>query len=220
MESELWTTVDSYLDDVIAADDDALRAALEASEAAGLPPIQVTATQGRFLYILAKLVGARTILELGTLGGYSTIWLARALPPDGRMISVESEAMHAEVARSNLARAKLAPLVDVRVGAAADVLQQLDPPQPFDVVFIDADKRNTPVYFEHALRLTRPGSLIVVDNVIRKGTIVEADSEDPDVQGMRTFLARAAAESRVTTTVLQTVGSKGYDGFALLLVNR
>ena len=221
MDSEIWTTVDGYLDGLIAADDAALRAALDASTAAGLPAIQVTATQGKFLHLLARLCNARRILEIGTLGGYSTIWLARALPTDGTLITIESEQKHADVARANIAHAGLDRIVDIRVGPAADVLAQLDAREKFDLVFIDADKSNTPRYFERSLQLTRPGSLIVVDNVIRKGTIVDAESEDADVQGMRSFLAKAAAmPAGVTGTVLQTVGSKGYDGFALLLVTQ
>jgi predicted O-methyltransferase YrrM len=220
MESEIWTAVDGYLDGLIAADDAVLRAALDASTDAGLPAIQVTATQGKFLHLLARLCSARRILEIGTLGGYSTIWLARALPQDGTLITIESEQKHADVARANIARAGLDRLVDIRVGAAADVLAGLDARETFDLVFIDADKSNTPRYFERSLQLTRPGSLIVVDNVIRKGTIMDAYSEDADVQGMRSFLALAAATPGVSATVLQTVGSKGYDGFALLLVTQ
>ena len=220
MDSEIWTAVDGYLDGLIAADDAALRAALDASTAAGLPPIQVTATQGKFLHLLARLCNARRILEVGTLGGYSTIWLARALPPDGRLITIESEQKHADVARGNIANAALDGIVDIRVGAGVDVLARLDAREKFDLVFIDADKRSTPRYFERSLELTRPGSLIVVDNVIRKGTILDADAEDADVQGMRSFLALAAATPAVSGTVLQTVGSKGYDGFALLLVTQ
>ena len=220
MDSEIWTTVDGYLDGLIAADDAALRAALDASTAAGLPAIQVTATQGKFLHLLARLCNARRVLEIGTLGGYSTIWLARALPPDGRLITIETEQKHADVARANITHAGLDTIVDIRVGAAVDVLAQLDAGERFDLVFIDADKSNTPRYFERSIQLTRPGSLIVVDNVIRKGTIIDAASEDADVQGMRAFLAMAAAHPAVSGTELQTVGSKGYDGFALLLVTQ
>ena len=192
-------------------------AALQATEEAGLPPINVAPNQGKLLMLLARAIGARRILEIGTLGGYSTIWLARGLVADGRMITIESNPACAKVARANLARAGLGRQVDVREGRAEDVLPELAAEGPFDLVFIDADKPNTPVYFQWAVKLARKGSLIVVDNVVREGAILDEDG-DADVQGMRRFLALAASDKRVTGTVLQTVGAKGHDGLAVLLV--
>ncbi|HEV2104913.1 MAG TPA: O-methyltransferase [Candidatus Eisenbacteria bacterium] len=220
MTSQTWTEVDGYLAGLLAPADPALAAALAASEAAGLPAIQVTAAQGKFLHLLARACGARAILEVGTLGGYSTIWLARALPPGGRLITLEMDPKHADVARANLARAKLSELVELRLGRALDTLPQLAAERrgPFDLVFIDADKPNIPEYFAASLRLCRPGSWIVVDNVVRGGEVADAASADPSVQGVRRFLAQLAAEPRVSATALQTVGGKGYDGFALALV--
>lgn len=216
MTPETWTSVDKYLTDLVVQPDAALNAALAASAAAGLPEIAVSAPQGKLLHLVTKLIGARSILEIGTLGGYSTIWLARALPPDGRIITLEADAKHAEVACANLAKAGLASVVEVRLGPALETLPQLA--GPFDLTFIDADKPNTPEYFAWALKLSRPGSLIVVDNVVRGGKIVDAASTDANVQGMRKFLEMMAAEPRVSATVLQTVGSKGYDGLALARV--
>jgi len=215
-----WTAVDDYVTGALAEEDAALVNALAASQAANLPAINVTAPQGKFLHLLARTYGARRILEIGTLGGYSTIWLARALPVGGTMISIEAEPRHAAVARANLARAGVAHLVDLRVGRALDVLPQLDREgaAPFDLTFIDADKPNTPEYFEWALRLSRPGSVIIADNVVREGAIADAANPDPSVRGMRRLLERIAAEPRVSATVIQTVGAKGYDGFALALV--
>ena len=220
MTSQTWTEVDGYLAGLLAPADPALAAALAASEAAGLPAIQVTAAQGKFLHLLARACGARAILEVGTLGGYSTIWLARALPPGGRLITLEMDPKHAEVARANLARAKLSDVVELRLGRALDTLPRLlaERRGPFDLVFIDADKANIPEYFSAALGLCRKGSWIVVDNVVRGGEVADAASADPNVQGVRRFLAQLAAEPRVSATALQTVGSKGYDGFALALV--
>jgi predicted O-methyltransferase YrrM len=200
--------------------DEALEAALEGSEAAGLPAIQVAANQGKLLHLLARLQGARSILEVGTLGGYSTIWLARALPPGGRLITLELEPRHAEVARANIARAGLAERVEVRVGPASESLPRLtqEGVEPFDLVFIDADKEGYPDYLGWALRLTRPGSLIVADNVVRGGALIDPDSSDPRVQAVRRFIELVAAEPRLDATVIQTVGSKGYDGLAFALV--
>jgi predicted O-methyltransferase YrrM len=219
---EQWTAVDQYLANELVTPDGALDAALKASEDAQLPAIQVTACQGKFLQLLAGIHRATRILEIGTLGGYSTIWLARALPPNGRLITLEVSQQHAHVARDNLARAELLKLVDLRVGPALEILPQLhsEGQGPFDLIFIDADKVNTPEYFRWALKLSRRGSLIIVDNVVRKGEIVETASSDPSVQAMRRFIHLLGLESRVTATVLQTVGSKGYDGFALALVTR
>jgi predicted O-methyltransferase YrrM len=222
MAEEIWTAVDRYIDDLLVRPDPALEAALAASAAAGLPPIQVSPAQGKLLKLLAEIRGARTILEIGTLGGYSTIWLARALPADGRLITLEIDRRHAEVARANIARAGLEQRVEVRVGRALDALAQLGEQAagPFDLFFIDADKPNIPAYFSWALRLARPGSLIVVDNVVRDGAVIEADSADASVQGVRRLNELMASEPRVAATVIQTVGVKGYDGFALALVTR
>jgi predicted O-methyltransferase YrrM len=220
MTQELWTAVDGYIADGLVRSDEALEAALAASQAAGLPSIHVAPNHGKLLHLLARLKGARTILEIGTLGGYSTIWLARALPEGGRLITLESDPTHAEVARANIARAGLADRVALRLGAALDTLPRIadEGLGPFDLVFIDADKPNNPGYFAWALRLTRRGSLIVVDNVVRKGAVIDAASTDPNVQGVRRLNEMLAAEPRVSATAIQTVGCKGYDGFALALV--
>jgi predicted O-methyltransferase YrrM len=185
-----------------------------------LPAINVSPAQGKLLMLLAKLVGARSILEVGTLGGYSTIWLARALPQDGSFVTLEVNPKHADVARSNVARAGLASVVDVRVGAALDTLVRLasEGRGPFDLVFIDADKENNPSYFEWALKLTRRGSLIIVDNVVRGGRVIEGGNNEPAVAGTRRLYERMASEPRVSATAIQTVGVKGYDGFAVVLV--
>jgi len=222
MSQQIWTAVDHYLDDVLVGHDAALDAALRESAEAALPPINVAPTQGKLLNLLARSIGARSILEIGTLGGYSTIWLARALPADGRLITLEIDRRHAEVARANIARAGLEQRVEVRVGRALDALAQLGEQAagPFDLFFIDADKPNIPAYFSWALRLARPGSLIVVDNVVRDGAVIEADSADASVQGVRRLNELMASEPRVAATVIQTVGVKGYDGFALALVTR
>ena len=220
MSQDLWTAVDDYITDALVPGDPALDAALEASAAAGLPAIHVAPNQGRLLMLLAQLRGARSILEIGTLGGYSTIWLGRALPPGGRVVTLEANADYAAVARANLERAGLAGVAEVRVGPAAETLPRMvaEGLAPFDFVFVDADKQSTPEYFRWALRLARRGTLIVVDNVVRDGAVVDADSESAAVQGIRRFLELAGAEPRVSATAIQTVGSKGYDGFALLLV--
>ena len=216
----LWTAVDRYITDLLAPNDDALEAALKASTAAGLPEIQVAPNQGKLLNMLARVQGARAILEIGTLGGYSTIWLARALPKDGRLITLEADPKHAEVARANIARAGLDGIVDVRLGPALETLPKVaaENKGPFDLVFIDADKASIPDYFTWALKLTRPGSLIIVDNVVRGGAVIEPGSEDPSVQGVRKFLSMLAAEPRATGTAIQVLGSKGYDGLAIALV--
>ncbi len=215
---ELWTAVDDYIDKHLVGEDDALKAALDASKAAGLPPINVSPNQGKLLMLLARMLGPRRILEVGTLGGYSTIWLARGLIPGGRLISLELDPRCADVARGNLARAGLADSVEVRVGRAMDSLPGLAAEGPFDLIFIDADKPSTPGYYEWAIRLSRPGSLVVVDNVVREGAILDADSEDPHVQGIRRFYELAATDKRVSGTALQTVGGKGHDGIAILTV--
>jgi predicted O-methyltransferase YrrM len=220
MTEELWTAVDGYLSDLLAPADPALEAALAASAAAGLPAINVSPVQGKLLQLLARAIGAHNVLEIGTLGGYSSIWLARALPDGGRLVSLEADPRHAEVARANIARAGLDSSVEVRLGMALDLLPGLaaEGGEPFDLVFIDADKPNNAAYFDWALQLTRPGSIIVVDNVVREGDVIDAESDSPTVQGVRRFLERLAAEPRVSATAIQTVGGKGYDGFAIALV--
>lgn len=221
MTQEQWTQVDRYITDLLVPADPALDHALAASQAAGLPAINVAPNQGKLLQLFARIRGARSILEIGTLGGYSSIWLARALPAGGRLITLEYDPKHAEVARGNIANAGLASSVEVRTGKALDTLPQLEREGrgPFDLVFIDADKENIPAYFTWALRLTKPGSLIIVDNVVRKGAVIDADSKDVNIQGVRRFNELVSREPRVSATAVQTVGSKGYDGFALLLVN-
>src|SRR5438105_3774045 len=218
MSHEQWTAVDRYITDLFMPPDPALDAALEASAAAGLPPIHVSPNQGKLLQLLARVQGARSILEIGTLGGYSTIWLARALPPGGRLITLEADPKHAEVARSNIARAGLADVVDLRLGRALETWPTLVGEAPFDLIFIDADKPSNPDYFEWALKLSRRGSLIIVDNVIRDGEVAEVSSRDPNVIGVRRMFDLMAAEKRVSATAIQTVGSKGHDGLAIALV--
>ena len=217
-----WTAVDEYVDALLVGQDDGLRGALAASDAAGLPSISVTPAQGKVLNLLARSIGARAILEIGTLGGYSTIWLARALAPSGRLVTIEADEKHAAVARENFARANVSAEVDLRVGRALDVLPSVEREGlgPFDLVFIDADKPNTPDYFKWALRLARIGTLILIDNVVRDGAVADPDSKDPAVVAMRQVLAMVASEPRVSATVLQTVSEKGYDGLALVLVTR
>ncbi|MDZ8082918.1 MAG: O-methyltransferase [Nostoc sp. DcaGUA01] len=220
MTQEQWTAVDSYLTDLFVPSDPVLDAALEASAAAGLPPHNVSPNQGKLLLLLAQLQRARTILEIGTLGGYSTIWLARALPSDGYLITLEADAKHAEVAQKNIARAGLNEVVELRLGQALSTLPQLaaEGRSPFDLIFIDADKPNNPDYLAWALKLSRRGSLIVADNVVRNGAVIDIDSSDASVQGVRHFNELLASEPRLSATALQTVGSKGYDGFAIALV--
>ncbi len=216
-----WVDVDRYYADALARPDEALQAALAASDAAGLPAISVSACQGRMLQLLAQMQHARHILEVGTLGGYSAIWLARALPPGGRLVTLEASPLHAGVARSNLARAGLADVADVRVGPALETLPVLaaEGSPPFDFTFIDADKANNPEYFAWALKLSRPGSVIVVDNVVRDGAVLDAASKDAGVRGVRRLTALIAATPNVTATAVQTVGAKGYDGFILARVH-
>ncbi|MFC4950902.1 O-methyltransferase [Pseudonocardia sp. GCM10023141] len=216
MVDQVWTAVDDYWNGHLLAPDAALDAALAANTAAGLPPIDVSAAQGKLLNLLARSIGAQRILEVGTLGGYSTIWLARALPAGGSLITCEIDKAHAEVAESNVARAGLADVVDVRVGPALDTLATLD--GPFDLAFIDADKVSNTEYFQHALRLSRPGGMIIVDNVVRAGKVVDAASTEPSVVGTRRFAEAIAAEPRVDATAIQTVGAKSYDGFVLAVV--
>ena len=222
MTADLWTAVDRYVADLFAPDDDVLEAALEASRAAGLPSINVSPVQGRFLHLLARAISARTILEIGTLGGYSTIWLARALAPGGRVVTLEAEPKHAEVARANFARAGLTETIEIDLGAALDTLPRLVEAGrgPFDFIFIDAHKLEYADYLPWAIALSRPGTLLVADNIVRAGQVADAASEDPNVRGVRRFNERLAADPRVTATVLQTVGTKGYDGFAMAVVNQ
>lgn len=220
MDVDVWQAVDDYFTERLISSDDALTAALTASADAGLPPIQVSTPQGKQLMLLAQMLGARKILEVGTLGGYSTIWLARGLADGGRLITLEVDPKHAQVARANLDRAGFADTVDVRLGRAIDTLPQLEAEGvgPFDLTFIDADKPSNPDYFRWALRLSRPGSVIIVDNVVRNGKVADASSDDTAVAGTRALMDLIASEPRVDATAIQTVGSKGYDGFALAIV--
>jgi predicted O-methyltransferase YrrM len=217
---DLWTKVDEYFSDQLAPADAAFEAALAANKKAGLPPIDVTPLQGKFLNLLVRISGARRILEIGTLGGYSTIWLARALPLGGRIVSLESDPHHAKVARENLRNAGMLDCVDLRVGRAIDTLPRLEKTgdAPFGLIFIDADKQSLPEYLEWALKLSRPGTVIVADNVVREGKVLDEESDDPVIQGVRRFTEQLAAEPRLSATVLQTVGIKGYDGFAIAVV--
>jgi predicted O-methyltransferase YrrM len=217
---EQWSAVDEYVAELLVPHDAALEAALSASEAAGLPAIQVSPPQGKLLCLLAKSIGAIRILEFGTLGAYSTIWLGRALPADGCLITLEADPGYAKVARENISRAELADVVDLRVGPALDVLPEVHAEEagPFDFTFIDADKENSPAYFAWSLDHSRPGSLIVADNVVRDGTLANPQSDDPKVQAQRRLHEILAAEDRVSATTIQTVGGKGYDGFTVALV--
>ena len=220
MSQELWSAVDGYMTELFVPRDKALDAALKASNEAGLPPIQVTPTLGKLLFMLAKMNRAKRILEIGTLGGYSTIWLGRALPKSGKLITLEFDPKHAEVATANVHRAGLSKVVEIRVGKALTTLPKLAKENrgPFDLFFIDADKQSNTDYFKWALKLSRPGSLIIVDNVVRNGAVIDAKTKDESVQGVRRFNKVMAAEPRVIATEIQTVGSKGYDGFAIALV--
>jgi predicted O-methyltransferase YrrM len=220
MDEALWSAVDAYVVDKLVPPDPALEAALAENTRAGLPAHDVSPAQGKFLHLLARVVGARRLLEIGTLGAYSTIWLARALPPEGRIVTLEFDPHHAEVARRNLAHAGLASQVDLRVGPALDTLPRLaaESAGPFDLIFIDADKPNNPAYLDWAMKLSRPGTVIIADNVIRDGAVIDADSGDDRVRGVRAFFDQMAADPRLDATALQTVGSKGWDGFAFALV--
>ncbi len=222
MSQTQWNAVDEYFGNLLLPPDDALEESQARSAAAQLPPISVAANQGKLLELLAKMQRSRRILEIGTLGGYSTIWLARALPSDGTLVTLELEPLHADVARTNIERAGLGPLVEIRVGPATESLQGLIDGglERFDFIFIDADKESYPKYLELSLQLSRPGTVIVADNVVRDGEIANATSADERVVAVRTFLEMAAANDRIEGTAIQTVGSKGYDGFALLFVAR
>jgi predicted O-methyltransferase YrrM len=219
-QQDLWSRVDEYLGGLLVPPDPVLDEALAASRAAGLPDIQVAPNQGKLLNLVARAQGAKAILEIGTLAGYSTIWLGRALPPGGRLVSLEFEPKHAEVARANIERAGLADRVEIRVGKALDLLPSLasEGRSPFDLTFIDADKENTTEYFEWALRLSRKGSLIIVDNVVREGEVANAATEEAGSRAMRRFFERLALEPKVSATALQTVGVKKHDGWAVALV--
>ena len=221
MTQEVWNAVDAFVDDTLVGHDPVLEAALERSGAAGLPAISVSPPQGKLLHLIARAVKARRILELGTLGGYSTIWLARALGRGGRVVTLELDPKHAAVARENLRHAGFARRVDIRVGDALDTLAALasEGGRPFDLVFIDADKPRIPDYFSRSLALSHPGSIIIVDNVVREGKLADASSDDANVQGVRRLHEMLAHEERVSATTIQTVGAKGYDGFTVALVN-
>jgi predicted O-methyltransferase YrrM len=213
---DVWNTVDDWIEGRFVPEDAALEGALTASAAGGLPNIQVSAAQGRMLELLVRISGARSVLEVGTLGGYSTIWLARGVGPDGRVLTLELDPHHAEVATSNLEAAGVGDVVEVRVGPAAETLAALT--DTFDFVFIDADKPSTPIYFREALRLSRPGTVIVVDNVVRGGSVAFPDEADANAEGIRAFAELVAHDPRLRGTAIQTVGRKGYDGFALVVV--
>ena len=220
MNQDLWTAVDDYINGITLSPDDALEATLASAAAAHLPPISVTPAYGKLLHLIAKMQGARRILEIGTLAGYSTIWLARALPEDGRLVTIEVNANRAEIARANIEHAGLAGRVTIHVGAALDVLPRLAAASfgPFDFTFIDADRPNLAEYFEWAVTLSRSGSVVIVDNVVRKGAVIDASSEDQNITGVRRFNERLQRDRRVTATMMQTVSAKGYDGFAMALV--
>ncbi|HET7107014.1 MAG TPA: O-methyltransferase [Candidatus Acidoferrum sp.] len=217
---DVWEGVEQYLDKVLVLQDSALKAGLAAARAAKMPAIQVASVQGKFLQLLTRILGARNILEIGTLGGYSTIWMARALPEVGRIITLEADPKHADVARKNFARAGVESKVELRLGKALDTLPQIaaEGRGPFDMFFIDANKSNMPEYFEWSLKLARTGSVIIADNVVREGAVLDAKSKDADIQGIRRFLKMVGKEKRVSGTALQTVGTKNYDGFAIVLV--
>lgn len=218
----MWTEVDQYFGEQLLKSDAAMDSVLAANRKAKLPPIDVTPLQGKFLELLVRMSGARRVLEIGMLGGYSTAWMARALPSDGRVISLELEQRHADVARKNLESVGLADRVEIRVGRAADSLQKLvaDKAAPFDLIFIDADKAGYPDYLDWSLKLSRPGTVIVADNVVREGAVIDPKSADPNVQGVRRFTEKLAAEPRLTATALQTVSSKKHDGLILATVLR
>ena len=220
MTQERWTAIDRYITDLLAPSDDVLEGALQTITAEGLPRWEVAPNQGKLLMLLAQIRGARRILEIGTLGGYSTIWLGRALPADGHLITLESEPKHAEVARKNVVQAGLGDLVEVRLGPALETLSALaqEAVEPFDFTFIDADKRSNPEYLMWALKLSRPGAVIVTDNVVFSGAVLDAESTDPNIQGIRKLMELLATEPRLSATAVQTVGTKGHDGFAIAVV--
>jgi len=220
MSQDLWTNVDDYINSITVGTDAALDAAAASAAAAKLPPISVTPAHGKLLHLMVRAQGAKRILEVGTLAGYSTIWLARAVPPAGRVITLEANATHADIARANVERAGLSGRIEIRLGNALDTLPQLaaEKQPPFDFTFIDADRPNLAEYFDWAVRLSHPGSVIVVDNVVRKGGVIDASSDDPNIKGVRRFNDRLKDDTRVSATMVQTVSAKGYDGFAMALV--
>jgi predicted O-methyltransferase YrrM len=220
MSEALWGRVDDYIADRLVHEDAALAAALIANAAGGLPPMDVSAVQGKFLNLMVRITGARRVLELGTLGGYSTIWMARALPADGQLVTLEYDPNHAAVARSNIERAGLSDKVTIHVGAAVDTLPVVakQHPEPFDFIFIDADKPSNPIYLDWAVRLSRPGTVIILDNVIRDGKVLDPDDPDPRIVGTRAAYHMIATHPRLSATALQTVGTKGWDGFAIMVV--
>ena len=222
MSRELWTAVDEYICSQLVPSDPVLDHVVESSVAAGLPPIAVTPNLGKLLYLLAKIRGAQKILEIGTLAGYSTIWLARALRAGGRLITLEADPKHAEISRNNIAQAGFADIVEVRLGDALESLPKLQAENcgPFDLIFVDAEKRENPDYFVWSLKLSKPGTILVFDNVVRDGAVIDPANTTPSVEGIRRFNELVAAEPRVTATAIQTVGSKGYDGFAVVLVTK
>lgn len=220
MDAKLWSAVDDYIVEKLVGADD-LPSVLAANAAAGLRPIDVSAAQGKFLSLLVRITGARRILEIGTLGGYSTIWMARALPAGGQLVTLEYEPQHARVAAANIAAAGLSDTVTIHIGAAAETLPRIaaENPAPFDLIFIDADKPSNPIYLDWALKLSRPGTVIVLDNVVRDGRVVDASSTDPNVVGSRAAFDIIGSSPRLDATALQTVGSKGWDGFAIMVVD-
>lgn len=221
MDQETWVQVDEYLAEKLIPADAAMDAAQAATAAAGMPEISVSPTQGKLLQLLAMTLRAKSILEIGTLGGYSTVWMARGMAAGGRVVTLEKEPKHADVARANIARAGFADVVDVRVGSALDTLPRIaaEKRAAFDLVFIDADKQNIPAYFDWAISLAHAGSMIVVDNVVRHGDIMDADTVDPNVIGVRRYFDKLSSSEVVTSTAIQTVGVKGYDGFAISIVS-
>jgi predicted O-methyltransferase YrrM len=220
MDEALWGRVDEYIVDKLVAEDAALTAALAANVAAGLPAMDVSAAQGKFLNLMVRITGARRVLELGTLGGYSTIWMARALPADGTLVTLEFDPKHAEVARRNIDAADIGAKVAIHIWAATDTLPLVaaENPEPFDLIFIDADKPNNPIYLDWAIRLSRPGTVIILDNVIRDGKVLDPDNADPRIVGTRAAYELIGSHPRLSATALQTVGSKGWDGFAIMVV--
>ena len=219
MPEQVWSDVDAFFEQHLQPADDILRATLETNVAEGLPPIAVTPPQGKLLHLLARACGARRILEIGTLGAYSTIWLARALPPSGKLITLEIDLHHAEVARRNLERAKVSQRVEIRVGDAAVLLDAMQGyVEPFDFVFVDADKKSSDVYFKAVLTLSHPGTVIIIDNVVREGKVADASSDDEDIRGIRRMTEWLATQPNISATAIQTVGGKSYDGFLMAIV--
>ncbi len=216
-DQEMWTNVDSYFSQVLCPSDDILDATLTANAKAGMPAHDVSATQGKLLALFVQMLQAQRVLEIGTLGGYSTIWMARKLRTGGKIVTIEADQHHAEVALENLKKAAVSDLVDLHIGAALDVLPTLE--APFDLIFIDADKKNNPEYLQWALKLSRPGTVIIADNIVRGGGVINSDSEDINVQGVRKYFEMVKNDPRLDATAIQTVGEKGWDGFSMAIVN-